>query len=75
VNSKKRKRIPNREKYVCKFCQCNDRERFTTGSFYECRKCRAERSKDIHFEQYSAALKRQQLSIVHWKARTYNEKR
>ncbi len=68
MNSKKEKAL-KRKKYVCKFCECDDIEQFTTGVFYECRKCRAEKSRDVNFEQYSAALKKQKLSKVHWIAR------
>ena len=57
-----------REKYVCKFCLCDDREKFTPGAFYECKKCRAERSKDINFEKFSAAMRNQKLAAIHWKA-------
>tara|TARA_B100001094_G_C17616032_1_gene523582 strand:+ start:70 stop:300 length:231 start_codon:yes stop_codon:yes gene_type:complete len=58
-----------RAKYVCKFCACDDKEKFTIGAFYECKKCRAARSKDINFLQYFSALQKQKLSNVYWKPR------
>ena len=48
-----------KEKYVCKFCLCDDRENFTPGTLYECRSCRAKRSKDVNFEKFSAAMRNQ----------------
>ena len=57
-----------REKYVCKFCFCDDKAQFTPGTLYECRSCRAERSKDINFDQFSAAMRNQKLATIHWKA-------
>ena len=57
-----------KEKYVCKFCLCNDRENFTPGTLYECRSCRAKRSKDVNFEKFSAAMRNQKLADKYWKA-------
>ena len=57
-----------KEKYVCKFCLCADRKKFTPGTFYECRSCRAKRSKDINFSQFSAAMRNQKLAYKYWKA-------
>ena len=51
-----------KEKYVCKFCLCDDREKFTPGTLYECRSCRAKRSKDINFSQFSDAMRNQKLA-------------
>ena len=39
-----------RTHYECKFCGTKERDQFTRRCYYECRKCRAERSKDIHFQ-------------------------
>ena len=57
-----------KEKYVSKFCLCVDREKFTPGTLYECRSCRAKRSKDINFSQFSAAMRNQKLAYKYWKA-------
>lgn len=55
------------EKYVCDFCQCADRESFTTGCFYECRKCRALRSRDINHLEFFKVMERQTLFDTYWK--------
>lgn len=60
-------RVGMKEHYICKFCGINERDQFTRRCYYECRKCRAARSKDVHFERHTEALKNQTLARIYWK--------
>ena len=61
-------RRKTRKHYVCQFCGIEGQEHFTHRTYYECRSCRAERSKDIHWREFIDAMERQKLAQKFWKA-------
>ena len=56
-----------RQQYVCKYCQVSDPNQFTKKWLYECRKCRAKKSQDRHFEKFAELLYQQELVNRHWR--------
>lgn len=61
-------RRSTRKHFVCQWCGIEGKEHFTERTYYECRPCRAERSKDVHWQEFVHAMERQKLAQKFWKA-------